>query len=84
MNYIEVLTAVFIFIVRTRQPVLTDTDLLKLKGSSLHETMLIFTIALVGTLCFCTACGNLLDRANLQQKHLTCSVCSSQNLSMLV
>ena len=40
-------------------------------------------MALVGTLLFCTACGNLLERKPPDTKMLQCGVCLTENGSML-
>lgn len=40
-------------------------------------------MALVGSLCFCTDCGSLLDRpTTLQQRHISCDLCGASNASM--
>ncbi|GAM82196.1 hypothetical protein ANO11243_001750 [Dothideomycetidae sp. 11243] len=36
-------------------------------------------MALVGTLCFCTDCGTILDRANPDISTIKCTVCGNAN-----
>lgn len=38
-------------------------------------------MALVGTLCFCTDCGDLLLRAALSEKEIICHTCGTTNIS---
>merc|ERR1711879_1144871 len=36
-------------------------------------------MSLVGGLCFCTACGDLLDRVSPSSREITCNVCGTTN-----